>query len=327
VSGTTRQVRQQSMTEHFCSIIIPNYNGEHLLPTCLGALEQQTYRHFEVIVVDDASSDGSVGLLEREYPHVRVLRLARNTGLAGACNAGADIARGDFLALLNTDTEVEPGWLASLVETLAQHPEAGSAASKMLLFDRRDTLHTAGDQYGVDGIPRNRGVWELDEGQYDENIEVFSGCGGAVAYRREAWELAGGFDEDFFMYLEDVDLGWRLQLACFRAVFAPQARVYHQLSATGGGAIASFYTGRNTIWVLAKDVPVFVLRRHWRSILRAQWRITWEALRAWRGQAARSRLRGQLAGLWGLPRMLRKRQAVQASKRVSDEYLSNLLVE
>jgi GT2 family glycosyltransferase len=315
------------MTEPFCSIIIPNYNGEHLLSTCLDGLRLQTYRNFEVIVVDDASSDGSVALLERDYPEARVLRLARNRGLAAACNAGAAIASGEIIVLLNTDTEAEPGWLAALVEALAQHPEAGSVASKMLLFDRRDTLHTAGDLYGLDGIPRNRGVWERDEGQYDQALEIFSGCGGATAYRREAWDSAGGFDEDFFMYLEDVDLGWRLQLAGYRALFAPQARVYHQLSATGGGALASFYTGRNTIWVLAKDVPGFLLRRHWRSILLAQRRIAWEALRAWRGEAARARLRGQLAGLWGVPRMLGKRRAVQASKRVSDEYLSNLMAE
>jgi len=310
----------------FCSVIIPNYNGEHLLSTCLDALRRQTYPHCEVIVVDNASSDGSVALVEREYPEVRLLRLARNRGLAGACNAAAEIARGDLLVMLNSDTEAEPGWLAALVHTLAEHPQAGSVASKMLLFERRDTLHTAGDLYGVDGIPRNRGVWERDEGQYDQSLEIFSGCGGAVAYRREAWEAVGGFDEDFFMYCEDVDLGWRLQLAGYRAVFAPQARVYHRLSATGGGVIASFYTGRNTLWVLAKDVPGGVLRRYWRPILRAQLRIAWEALRAWRGEAARARLRGQLAGLLTLPRMLRKRRAVQASKRVDDDDLLSLLV-
>jgi len=309
----------------FCSIIIPNWNGMHHLPVCLDALRRQTYQHFEIILVDNASTDGSVDLLAQNYPEVRVIQLDDNYGLTGACNRGADAARGEVLVLLNNDTEVEPGWLAALVEALAEHPEAGSVASKMLLFDRRDTLHTAGDLYGVDGIPRNRGVWERDEGQYDEAIEIFSACGGASAYRREAWEAVGGFDEDFFMYCEDVDLGWRLQLAGYRAVFAPRARVYHRLSATGGGAIASFYTGRNTIWVLVKDVPGRLLRRYWWLILRAQLRIAWEALKAWRGEAARARLRGQIAGLWGLPKMLRKRRAVQATKRVDDEYLMGLL--
>ncbi len=310
-----------------CSIIIPNWNGADYLPVCLDALRRQTYPRLEILVVDNASTDRSLALLAQDYPEVRVIKLDDNYGLTGACNRGAEAARGDVLIMLNNDTEAEPGWLAALVETLVEHPEAGSAASKMLLFDRRDTLHTAGDLYGMDGIPRNLGVWEPDEGQYDQAVEVFSGCGGAVAYRREAWDAVGGFDEEFFMYCEDVDLGWRLQLAGYRAVFAPQARVYHRLSATGGGTIASFYTGRNTIWVLAKDVPGRLLRRHWWRIVKAQTRIAWEALRAWRGEAARARLRGQLAGVLSLPRILRKRRAVQSSKRVDDEYLIGLLVE
>jgi len=310
-----------------CTIIIPNYNGELLLPTCLDALSRQTYAHFETIVVDDASTDGSVALLQRDYPEVQVVPLAHNSGLAIACNAGARIASGDLLVMLNSDTEAEPGWLAALAEAALAHPQAGSFASKMLLFDRRDILHSAGDTYSLDGIPHNRGVWQRDEGQFDQAIEVFSGCGGAVAYRRLAWEAVGGFDEDFFMYLEDVDLGWRLQLAGWPAVFAPRARVYHRLSATGGGVLASYYTGRNTIWVLAKDVPGRLLRRNWRCIIGAQWRTAYAALAAWRGAAARARLRGQLAGLFTLPRMLRKRRAVQAARRISDAELLRLLTE
>jgi GT2 family glycosyltransferase len=135
----------------------------------------------------------------------------------------------------------------------------------------------------------------------------------------------GLFDEDLFMYLEDVDLNWRAQLAGYRAVFAPQAVVYHHLSATGGGVIASYYTGRNTIFVLVKDVPASILRRYWPAIVQAQFKIAWDALRAWRGEAARARLRGQLAGLWGLPRWLGKRGAVQQKKRVNEAYLESLL--
>ena len=179
---------------------------------------------------------------------------------------------------------------------------------------------------GIDGIPRNRGVWEEDRGQYDAARVVFGGCGGAVAYRREVWEALGGFDEDLFMYLEDVDLAWRMQLQGWGTVFAPDARVYHHLSATGGGPLASFYTGRNTIWVIAKDMPGPLIRRYWRHILAAQVRIAREALAAWRGAAARARLRGQIAGLLGLPRWLKKRRHVQATRRVPIEALDALLV-
>ena len=311
------------------SVIIPNYNGQRFLDTCLNALRAQTYppERLEVILVDDASTDNSVPYVQAHFPEVRVLRLEENSGLAAACNRGAAIARGDIIALLNNDTEVTPGWVAALVEALDAYPWAGAAASKILLFDRRNVLHTAGDMMGKDGIPRNRGVWEEDRGQYDDQRVVFGGCGGAVAYRRSVWEALGGFDEDLFMYLEDVDLAWRMQLAGWGTVFAPAARVYHHLSATGGGTLASFYTGRNTIWIIAKDMPGPLLRKYWPRVLAGQARIARDALRAWRGAAARARLRGQIAGILGLPRMIGKRRQVQAARRVSIDDLERLLVD
>jgi GT2 family glycosyltransferase len=310
------------------SVIIPNYNGLRFLPVCLGALEAQTYpvSRTEGIVVDDASTDGSVAFVREHFPRVRVVETARNIGMAAACNAGAADARGDLLVMLNNDTDPEPGWLAALAAAAQANPRAGAIASKMLLFDRRDTLHNAGDVMGADGIPRNRGVWERDEGQYDADVTVFGGCGGGVAYRREAWQAAGGFDERLFMYLEDVDLAWRLRLLGWEALFAPDARLYHHLSATGGGALASYYTGRNTIWVIAKDMPGPLVRRHLGRIAGSQWRITRDALRAWRGKAARARLRGQLAGFLGLPQALSWRRTVQASRLVPVSELDRLLV-
>jgi GT2 family glycosyltransferase len=310
------------------SVIIPNYNGLSFLPTCLDALGAQIYPldRTEIILVDDASADGSVAFVQARYPHVRVVQMVRNRGLAAACNAGAAVAHGDLLVMLNNDTEAEPGWLAGLAATAQAHPRAGAIASKMLLFDRRDTLHNAGDLMGADGIPRNRGVWQRDEGQYDDAIEVFGGCGGGAAYRRDAWEAAGGFDERLFMYLEDVDLAWRLRLLGWEAVFSPAARLYHHLSATGGGMLASYYTGRNTIWVIAKDMPGTLIRRHFGRILRGQLRITWDALRAWRGAAARARLKGQLAGLLGVPKAFGWRRAVQASRQIPVEEIDKLLV-
>lgn len=310
------------------SIIIPNYNGLALTSACLDSLRDQTHPadRTEVIVVDDASSDGSVQHLAARYPWVHVLSLERNSGLAAACNAGARIARGDLLVMLNNDTEAEPGWLAALLQAALAHPEAGAVAGKMLLFDRRNTLHNAGDVMGCDGIPRNRGVWQRDAGQYDDSPQVFGGCGGGVAYRREAWEAAGGFDDRLFMYLEDVDLAWRLRLLGWEAVFTPEARLYHHLSATGGGALASYYTGRNTLWVIAKDMPGPLVRRHLGRIAGAQVRVARDALRAWRGEAARARLRGQLAGLAGLPRVMRWRGPVQASRVTPIEALDRLLV-
>jgi GT2 family glycosyltransferase len=307
------------------SVIVANYNGQRLLQPCLESLRRQTYRDCEVIMVDDASRDDSVAWTRAHFPEVRLLVLAHNSGLAVACNRGVEVAQGDILVLLNNDTEAEEGWLAALVSALDRHPRAGAVASKMLLYDRRDTLHTAGDMMGQDGIPRNRGVWELDKGQYDGQTTVFGACGGAAAYRRVAWQALGGFDEGLFMYLEDVDLAWRLQLAGWDVVFAPEARLYHHLSATGGGTLASYYTGRNTIWVIAKNWPAALWRQHWRRIVGAQGRIALDALKAWRGAEARARLKGQLAGLWGLPRWFAKRRTAP-TPRAPLERLERLLL-
>ncbi len=306
------------------SIIIPNWNGAAHLPVCLDSLRAQTLREFEIIVADNGSSDGSLELLARDYPEARVLALGRNLGFTGACNAGLRAAAGEFLILLNNDTEADPRWLDEVVAAFGRHPRAGLVASRMLLFDRRNIFHTAGDIFRTDGTPGNRGVWQEDRGQFAEG-PVFSANGGSAAYRRVMLDQIGLLDDDFYYSCEDIDLAWRAQLAGWQAVYAPRAVVYHKLSASGGGVTASFHDGRNGLYVLAKDVPDCVWRRHWPEIIAGQLRITWAALRAWRGAAARARLRGQLAGLWGLPRMLRKRRAVQAGRRVSDDYLLSLL--
>lgn len=307
------------------SVIIPNWNGAQHLPDCLDSLRRQRHRRFEVILVDNGSTDESLAMLARDYAAVRLIPLGENRGFAPACNLGMRAARGEILVLLNNDTAVDPGWLEALVSTFARHPGAGAVASKMLLFDRRDHLHTAGDLYRLDGTPGNRGVWQRDEGQFDDEVPVFSACGGSAAYRRAMLDEVGLLDELFFFSCEDVDLGWRAQLAGWSCMYAPQAVVYHKLSATGAGVVNSFYDGRNFIYLIVKDYPWSLLRRHWRAVLRAQWRITRDALRAWRGAAARARLRGQLAGLLGIPRMLRARRAVQRTRRVSDADLLRIL--
>lgn len=321
-----------SVGSPFISVIIPNYNGAALLPPCLDSLRSQTYTDFEVVLVDNASADDSVALLRRDYPEVSLLALERNLGLTGGCNLGMAQARGELLVCLNNDTEADPGWLWAIVEALEKHPEAGMVACKLLLFDRRDTIHSAGDACGLDGIPVNRGVWQKDGPPFDKPAWVFGACGGAAAYRREMLEQialpgtpAQVFDEELFMYCEDVDLNWRAQLAGYRCLYVPGSVVYHRLSATGGGKLASFYVGRNTIWVTAKNYPASLWRRYWRRIVSAQLRVACRAASAWRGEAARARLRGQIAGLRGMSRWLGKRAAVRRSPQVSDEYLESLL--
>ncbi len=307
------------------SIIIPNWNGAHHLPACLDSLRRQTHSSIEAILVDNASSDGSRDLLTQMYPEVRLLALNENRGFASACNTGIRASKGDIVALLNNDTEVDSRWAGAIVDAFARHPAAGLVASKMLLFDRRDTFHTAGDFYRLDGIPGNRGVWQVDTGQFDREEYVFSACGGSAAYRRSMLDQIGLLDEDFYFSCEDVDLAWRAQLAGWKCVYAPTAIAYHKLKATGGGPTASYYDGRNFIFLIAKNYPSSLWTEHRGAIVRAQWRLARAALGAWRGKAARARLRGMLAGLIGLPRMLRRRKAVQRMRRVGDDVLLRVL--
>lgn len=316
---------------HRVDLIIPTYNGAALLAHCLEALRQQTFRDFAVTVVDDGSTDGTAAMLAARYPEVRLLRRERNSGLVAACNAGFAATEAELVCLLNNDTEAEPGWLAALVAALDAAPEAGSAASKMLLFERRDTLHSAGDGFTITGLPVNRGVWRRDEGQYDDRRDIFGPCAGAALYRRAALtavadESGQPLDPDLFMYCEDVDLNWRLQLAGYGSVFAPAARIYHHLSATGGGPLASYWVGRNLLLILAKDFPRPLLRRHWPRIAATQAGRAYRAARAWRGAEARATLRGMLAALPALPHFWRKHQAVEAHSQADLARIERLLL-
>ena len=296
----------------------------------------QTWRDFETIVVDDASSDGTADLLEG-YPEVRTIKLAgeRGHGFAMAVNVGLARARGDVLVLLNNDTVPEPGWLAELMAGLERNPWAGMAASKLLLYDRPSTFHSTGDYYGLDGVPNSRGVWQADTGQYEREEEVFGPCAAAGAYRRSVLVdvvRCGGtkptgrvMDPELWMSCEDVDLNLRARLRGHRTVYVPTARVRHRLSATGGGRLASYYVGRNMIYVIAKDLPLPVIRRNILGIAGAQARFALEALRHVRGPAARARLRGLIAGLLGWPRVLPARRRVMSTARLSpDEFEGTL---
>jgi GT2 family glycosyltransferase len=288
-------------------------------------LRQQTCRDFEIILVDNGSNDGSQAYVRAHYPEVALVELGRNRGFTGACNAGWAAARGEFIILLNNDTAAAPDWLAEIVAAFRRHPQAGSVTGKILLFDRRDHFHTAGDYYRVDGVPGNRGVWEKDVGQYDREERVFSACGAAAAYRRTMLDEIGFLDDDFFFSCEDVDMGWRANLTGWEVWYAPTAVIYHKLKATGGAVTGSYYDGRNFLYLLWKNYPAPLLRRHRREILKAQFDITKEALRHWRGEAARARLRGQLAGLWGIPKMWPKRRRLSRMRRVDLETLERLL--
>jgi GT2 family glycosyltransferase len=306
-------------------VIIPNWNGSHLLPTCLASLRRQTFRDFQTWVMDNGSSDGSLELIARDFPEVVGVAMPFNGFFAGAVNEGIRRTESELVVLLNNDTEADERWLEALVAGLDAAPWADSAASKLRLFDRRDVIHSAGDGFGRNGLAYNRGVWQQDDGRWDARAELFSACGGAALYRRSLFDDVGLFDEGFVAYCEDVDLAFRAQLRGHRCVFVPEAIVYHRLSATGGGPFASYHVGRNTISVLVKDVPAPFWRRDGHRFVAAQLGIAAHSLRHAREPAARARLRGQWDAVRNLPALLRERRAVQAAATAPLDRVAGLL--
>lgn len=313
--------------EPLASVVIPNWNGAHLLHPCLDSLRTQTYPSLEVILADGASSDGSLDLVRREYPHVRVVRLTHNQGFAGNVNAGLRAARGDVLLLLNNDAIADPNWVQACVAALEAYPDAGSIAGKQLFHQDGRTINAAGDLLRRNGQPVQRGSGALDGPEWNAPAPVFGASGNGSAFRRALLADVGLFDETFFAYLEDLDLAFRAQLRGWSCVYAPDARVLHLGSATGGGPLASYYNGRNLVRLLARNVPTGLLPALLPGMLRYQAQRARDAAHAWRGAAARATLRGQVAGILGLPRHLADRRPIQRRRRVSDAAIYHLLAE
>ena len=208
------------------AVIVLNWNGWHYLEGCLAALANQTYPNFEVVVVDNGSTDGSPDLVAGRYPSVRLILNSTNRGFAAANNQAIQATSTAYVATLNNDTKVEPDWLAALVAAGEAHPEAGAIASKMVFAHAPEVINSCGI-----GLDRAGIAWDLEGGCRVEAAtqarEVFGACAGAALYRRTMLDEIGLFDEDFFAYMEDVDLAWRGRLAGWSAVFAPGAVVTH----------------------------------------------------------------------------------------------------
>jgi GT2 family glycosyltransferase len=209
------------------SVVIINYNGLRFLEELLTSLQGQTLSPFHTLLIDNASKDESVSFVRTHFGWVEVLPQHRNLGFARAGNLGMGHVQGEFAALLNTDMRLEPTWLAELVKPALADPQVAAVASKLLLYSDPARLNGVGGVMNYLGYTWDRGMFELDEGQYDQPAQVLFASAGAALFRRSVFLESGGFDERFFMYHEDVDLGWRLWLLGLRVVTAPQAVAYH----------------------------------------------------------------------------------------------------
>ena len=199
------------------------------------SLQRQTGASLEVIVVDNGSQDGSAEMVAREFGgFTRLIRNAENRGFCAANNQGIRTARGSFVALLNNDAEAEPGWLSALQRAFAADPEIGMAASKIVMYDDPGRIDKAGHLIYPDGQNRGRGTGEPDDGRFDRSEEVLWPDGCAAMYRKQMLDQIGGFDEDFFAYGDDAELGLRARIAGWRCLYVPDAVVRHHRGSTLG---------------------------------------------------------------------------------------------
>ncbi len=318
------QTRQATRASSAVSVIVVNYNGGEGLKQCLQSLQSLTTDgsvSAEIILVDNASVDGSADAVEGAFPGVRVIRSETNLGFGGGNNLGVRHSTGKYLAFLNPDTLVSPGWLEHLLSALDANPGVGLATSKVLLLGAPEHINTCGNDTHYSGLTLCRGLgkpWDT----FTDPAEVGAISGAAFAMHRELYELLGGFDEAFFLYMEDTDLSWRARLLGYKLLYVPDSIVYHDY-ALRFGPQKTFYQERNRYLMLLK-----VLR--WRTLvgllpvlLLAEF-VTWGFVLLRERNRFQNKLRAYAWVVQHWPQVMESRRQTQALRRVSDrELLAN----
>jgi GT2 family glycosyltransferase len=297
------------------TVVVVNFNGGDYLVKCVESLLRQTFPNFETIIVDNASTDGSIEALERLPASFRIIKSATNLGFAAANNLAAREGRGEWLALLNPDAEAMPDWLDELMAAVEVHPGHRMVASLQISTDDPDYLDGAGDCYLAFGFAWRGGFGHL-KSRAPGAGRCFAPCGAAALYPRQLFLDAGGFDENYFCYHEDVDLGFRLRLMGESCQFAPGAKVMHAGSAITGrrSRFSSYHGSRNGVWTFLKNMPFALLALIWPFWLLGVFALI---VRSLAGGRFGSSLRGFVAGLGAIGYVLRERRRVAAIRTAS----------
>lgn len=300
------------------AIIIPNWNGKRHLETCLPAVFAQTFPHFEVVLVDNASTDGSVELVKGRFPQVNLIVNESNLGFAAANNIAIRATSAPYVATLNNDTQVEAGWLSELMRVIASDPGLGMAASKILYMKPPHLIDSSGIGVSRAGLAWNRCNGTQDDPLEVEPYEVFGPSAAAALYRRAMLDEVGLFDEAYFAYYEDTDLAWRARLMGWRCLYVPTARVYHAHSATSryGSRFKRYLLSRNELWTILKNYPSPDLWLRLPEILFFDlFSMTYRMIleRSW------SPVLGRLAALGCLRPMFHQRQVIQKQRRITSQ--------
>lgn len=314
-------------------VIIPNLNGAKRLAAAIDAALAQTHKEFTLLIVDNASTDGSRQIIERyakKDPRVRTIYHEKNYGYTGGVNPGFQIAIDegfDYAAPLNNDAIADKNWLGELVGFLDKNPSFGIATCKILHADGK-TIDSTGDLYTIWGLPYPRGRDELAGDQYDQQTVIFGASGGASLFRTKMLQQIGLFDQDFFAYYEDIDLSFRAQLHGWKVAFVPKSVVYHEEGATSKNLMPSGFTTyqymKNVPWVLMKDVPGKlwwqVAPRLWLAYTIFYFNAVLKHHTGWMAT------KGLLKFMLLLPKKLIERHRIQKSRTASVDYISSLLL-
>ena len=324
-------------------VVVVNWNRKELLRACLESLAHQTHPSYQVLVVDNGSSDGSAELvldISQSYPvPLTLLRNQENKGFCAANNQGFAGAKAEFIALLNNDAEADPGWLVALERVIRQSENIGMTASKIRVWEDPRRIDKCGHLIYPDGQNRGRGAGQLDVGQFDQVEEVLWPDGCAAMYRRAMLDEIGGFDEDFFAYADDAELGLRALWAGWKCLYTPHAVVRHHRGATLGLGSARRLTliERNRVLLAVKLFPWNLLWLNGAYLIARLTAGLWAALRN-RGEvrhyqgpagkltAAWGLARGTLSALPLIPAMLRKRRALRPLRRLSSAQMRRILL-
>jgi GT2 family glycosyltransferase len=299
------------------SVVIPNYNGSRYLERCLKSLLSQTYTEMEIVVVDNASQDQSIDIVRTSAPQAILLKQNKNLGFAGGVNAGIRASHGKWVAVLNNDTEVTANWLHECALAIQAHPEADFFACRIMDSHDSGRLYSAGDCFLRAGIGYRRGQEQQDREEFHRECAIFSASGCAALYRKSVLEITRGFDERFFAYLEDVDLGLRLQVAGCRGYYLPRAEVHHHGAGTSGGEFSPLSVRlrtRNALLLLLKSMPGSILLRCLPMIFLMQ--LSWLLRVVFRGRVA-SYLKGLCGACILAPAMLTDRAGMRQSWKKS----------
>jgi GT2 family glycosyltransferase len=326
VQKKQKNLKKDLRTEFAISIVIVTWNSSRYLFRCLTALARQTFTDFEILIIDNGSTDTTLDILKTYRPSIKVRSLPENLGFAVANNIGARLARGKWLALLNADAFPEPDWLEQLLRAADDNPEFTFFASRQIQANAPDLLDGTGDIYHVSGLAWRQNYNHPVSEYGIQSGEVFSACAAAALYPRDEFIKVGGFDEDYFSYHEDVDLGFRLRLIGGRCLYVPQAVVYHVGSAsTGKSSDFAFYHGhRNLVWTFFKDMPaaLFWIYLPLHMLMNIFFSVSF-LIKEKRSIVFKSKIDAFRA----LPVILRKRNCIQQSRIVSSKEIYRTMIK